>query len=182
MLYALSLMENLKQLVEAVLFVSGKPVSLKDLAQSMDTPAGEIKKLITELQEHYNEHDSAVQIVETVDKKFVMQLKPEFSEVVMNYAPESGESKAMLKTLSLIAYKQPILQSEVVKYRGTGAYKHIKEMEEEGLIQRTPKERTYLLKTTPKFAEFYGLKSDSLEDIKKFVAEHLELKKLEEST
>jgi len=172
---------ELKQLIEAVLFVSGKPVSLKNLAQSFNTPAGEIKGLITELQKAYAEQQSAVEIVETVDKKFVMQLKPEFSEIVMNYAPESGESKAMLKTLSLIAYKQPVLQSEVVKYRGTGAYRHIKELEANGLIQRRPKERTYLLKTTPKFAEFYGLKSDSAEDIKKFVGEHLELKKLEES-
>ena len=178
-----SFMENLpdfRQLIEAVLFVSGKPISLKDLALSLDTTAGEVKELITELQEEYVNMGSAVEIVETVDKKFVMQLKPEFSEIVMNYAPESGESKATLKTLSLIAYKQPVLQSDVVKYRGTGAYKHIKELEEDGLIERTPKERTYLVKTTPKFAEFYGLKSDSVSDIKKFVEEHLELKKLEE--
>lgn len=174
-------MEHLKQLIEAVLFVSGKPVSLKTLAAAFDTPAGKIKRLVTELQQEYTQADSAVEIVETVDKKFVMQLKPEFSEVVMNYAPKSGESKALLKTLSIIAYKQPILQSEVVKYRGTGAYKHIKEMEEDGLIVRTPKERTYLIQTTPKFAEFYGLKSDSQEDIRKFVQEHLELKKLKES-
>ena len=162
-------MENMKQLIEAVLFVSGKPVSLSNLAQSFNTPAGEIKKLIVELQRSYHERASAVEIIETVDKKFVMQLKPEVSEVAMDYAPESGESKATLKTLSLIAYEQPILQSEVVKYRGTGAYQHIKELEADGLIERRPKERTYLLKTTLKFAEFYGLKSGSLEDIKKFV-------------
>ncbi|MBU7042851.1 MAG: SMC-Scp complex subunit ScpB [Theionarchaea archaeon] len=172
-------MEQLKQLIEAVLFVSGKPVSLKDLAQALDTPGAEIKKLIIDLQTHYAQRDSAVEIVETVDKKFVMQLRPDFSEIVMNYAPESGESKAKLKTLSLIAYKQPILQSDVIKYRGTGAYKHIKELESDGIIERRPKERTYLLTTTQKFAEFYGLKSDSLDDIKKFVEEHLELKKLE---
>ncbi|MGD2250838.1 MAG: SMC-Scp complex subunit ScpB [Candidatus Methanofastidiosia archaeon] len=169
-------MEDLKKLVEAVLFVSGKPVSLRDLAQSLNIPGGKIKHMIIELQESYQEMGSAVEIVETVDKKFVMQLNPELSEVVMDYTPESGESKAMLKTLSLIAYKQPVLQSEVVKYRGTGAYKHIKELETEGLIERTPKERTYMLKTTPKFAEFYGLKSGSVKDIKKFVEEHLELK------
>jgi segregation and condensation protein B len=97
----------------------------------------------------------------------------------MNYAPESGESRAKLKTLSLIAYKQPILQSVVIKYRGTGAYQHIKELEADGIIERQPKERTYLVKTTQKFAEFYGLKSDSLDDIRRFVEEHLELKKLE---
>lgn len=173
-------MEGLKQLVEAVLFVSGKPVSLKDLAQSFDTPAGEIKKLIVELQEAYCEQESAVEIVETVDKKFVMQLRPQFSDVVMNHAPDSYESKAKLKTLSLIAYKQPVLQSEVVKYRGSGAYQHIKELEAEGLVERRPKERTYLVKTTPKFAEFYGLKSKTPESIRKFVEEHLEFKKSEE--
>jgi segregation and condensation protein B len=169
-------MEQLKQLIEAVLFVSGKPVSLGNLAQSLNTPAGEIKKLIEELQEALKERESAVEIVETVDKKFVMQLSPEFSEIVVDYAPESGESKAVLKTLSLIAYKQPVLQSEVVRYRGTGAYRHIKELEADGLIERRPKERTYLLKTTQKFAEFYGLKSDSAKDIKKFVEEHVDLK------
>jgi segregation and condensation protein B len=169
-------MEQLKQLIEAVLFVSGKPVSLGNLAQSLNIPAGEIKNLIKDLQEAYNERESAVEIVETVDKKFVMQLKPDLSEIVVDYAPESGESKAVLKTLSLIAYKQPVLQSEVVRYRGTGAYRHVKELEADGLIERRPKERTYLLKTTPKFAEFYGLKSDSAKDIKKFVEEHLDLK------
>ncbi|MBU7009633.1 MAG: SMC-Scp complex subunit ScpB [Theionarchaea archaeon] len=174
-------MEHLKQLIEAVLFVSGKPVSLKDLAQSFDTPAGKIKKLIIELQKTYDEQGSAVEIVETVDKKFVMQLKSELSDVIMKHAPASSESRAKLKTLSLIAYEQPILQSKVVKYRGTGAYQHIKELEAEGLIQRRPKERTYLLKTTPKFAEFYGLKSDSPESIRKFVEEHLEFRKLEKS-
>lgn len=172
-------MEDLKQLVEAVLFVSGKPVSLRELAQSLDISGGKIKQLILELQESYKERGSAIEIVETVDKKFVMQLTPELSEVVMDHTPASGESKAMLKTLSLIAYKQPVLQSEVVTYRGTGAYKHIKELEEEGLIERTPKERTYLLKTTPAFAEFYGLKSDSIKDIKAFVEEHLEFKEPE---
>ncbi len=174
-------MENLKQLIEAVLFISGKPVSLKNLAQSFNTPAGEIKTFIIQLQKAYQEQDSAVEIVETVDKKFVMQLRPELSQVAIEYAPESGESMATLKTLSLIAYLQPVLQSEVVKYRGTGAYQHIKELEEEGLIERKPKERTYQLKTTPKFAEFYGLQSDSPEDIKKFVEEHLEIKKVEET-
>ncbi|MBU7039507.1 MAG: SMC-Scp complex subunit ScpB [Theionarchaea archaeon] len=174
-------MDSIKQLVEAVLFVSGKPVSLGSLAQSLNTPGGEIKQLIAELQKAYQERDSAVEIVETVDKKFVMQLKPELSETVMDYAPESGESKALLKTLSLIAYMQPVLQSDVVKYRGTGAYQHIKQLEENGLIERRPKERTYLLKTTPKFAEFYGLKSDSPEDIKKFVEQHMEFKKLEKN-
>jgi segregation and condensation protein B len=174
-------MGNLKQLVEAVLFVSGKPVSLKNLAISFNTPAGEIKKLIIELQNTYHDQESAVEIAETVDKKFVMQLKSELSEIVMDYAPESYESKAKLKTLSLIAYEQPILQSEVIKYRGTGAYHHIKELEAEGLIIRRPKERTFLLKTTPKFAEFYGLKSSSPETIRKFVEEHLEFKKTEES-
>lgn len=171
---------ELKQLIEAVLFVSGKPVSLRTLAQALNTSGGEIKELITELQKAYKERESAVEIVETVDKKFVMQLKPELSEIVVDYAPESGESKAKLKTLSLIAYKQPILQSEVVKYRGTGAYQHIKELEEDGLVERRPKERTYLLKTTSKFAEFYGLKSKSTKEIKKFMEEHLEVKKPEE--
>jgi segregation and condensation protein B len=170
---------ELKQLVEAVLFVSGKPVSLRTLAQSFDVAGGEVKEMITELQKAYEERESAVEIIETVDKKFVMQLKPELSEIVMDYAPESGESRAVLKTLSLIAYKQPILQSDVVKYRGTGAYQHIKELEANGLVERTPKERTYLLKTTKKFAEFYGLQSKSLKDVKKFVGEHLELKKLD---
>lgn len=175
----LFLMENVKQLVEAVLFISGKPVSLKNLAQSFDIHAGELKTLIMELQKAYEEQGSAVEIVETVDKKFVMQLRPEFSRVAMEYAPESGESVAKLKTLSLIAYMQPVMQSEVIKYRGTGAYQHIKELEADGLIERKPRERSYLLKTTPRFAEFYGLKSDSPEDIKKFVEEHLE--KREES-
>ncbi|MFQ6088869.1 MAG: SMC-Scp complex subunit ScpB [Candidatus Methanofastidiosia archaeon] len=164
---------RVKRLIEAVLFVSGKPVGVKELANSLGLTYKRCKDLILELKREYERMNSSVEIKETVGRKFVMQLKPEFNEKALEYQPSSGKKKALLKTLSFVAYKQPILQSNVVRVRGTSCYKHLKKLEEDGLIERRPKERTYILTTTKKFAEFYGLESASLEEVKRFIQERM---------
>jgi chromosome segregation and condensation protein ScpB len=61
-----------------------------------------------------------------------------------------------MKTLALIAYKQPINQSLVVKYRNNKAYDHLKLLLDEAFIKKEPKGRTFVLTTTTKFIEYFG--------------------------
>jgi segregation and condensation protein B len=155
-----------KKVIEAVLFASGKPVSSHELAKSLDMETRDVTRHMKELMKEYEERGGPVEITKTIKDEYVMQLSDEYSEMAENYLPRARESRALLKTLALIAYKQPIEQSEVINVRGTSAYKHIKELEERKLVNRRPKERTYILSTTKDFCELYGLKSADPNDVK----------------
>ena len=162
----------MKEKVEAVLFVYGEPLNISKIASILKIGKSETEEVLNILSNEYAERETAIELVRTVGDEYVMQLKPEYSELI-KYIP-SKTSKALLKTLSLIALKQPVSQSYVVKVRGNHTYRHIKKLEEEGLIDKTPKGRTYTLTTTKKFAEYYGLESTSVDEIKKFIAEKID--------
>ena len=110
---------------------------------------------LSELIEDYNERDTAIHIVETA-AGFQLKLKPEYHQKVTHYAASLEFSKSVLKTLAFIAYKQPIEQSKLIKYRTNKAYDDIKILLEEGFISKEPKGRTFLLRTTKKFLSYFG--------------------------
>ncbi|MHC1605097.1 MAG: SMC-Scp complex subunit ScpB [Candidatus Methanofastidiosia archaeon] len=171
---------NEKKIIEAVLFAAGRPISSKEIAQNINISTRNVKKIIEEIAGEYETRDSPIVITKTIKDEYVMQLTDEYSEIAENYAPRGKESRALLKTLALIAYKQPIEQSKIINFRGTGAYKHIKELEERELIERKPKERTYILSTTKEFCEFYSLKTTNPEEVRTRFQELLGGKKNDE--
>ncbi|ASA76850.1 SMC-Scp complex subunit ScpB [Thermococcus sp. 5-4] len=146
-----------KALVEAALFVSGRPLSVKELSRALGIRSLDyLEKLIELIAAEYAERKSAIEVVRVLGDKYVMQVKQEYSQRVVHLMPRPDLRTGELKTLALIAYLQPIEQSKVVKLRGSQAYEHIRKLLEMGLIYAEPYERTKLLGTTPKFAELYG--------------------------
>jgi len=146
-----------KALVEAALFVSGRPLSAKELSRALGIRSLDyLEKLIELIAAEYAERKSAIEVVRVLGDKYVMQVKQEYSQRVVHLMPRPDLRTGELKTLALIAYLQPIEQSKVVKLRGTQAYEHIRKLLGMGLIYAEPYERTKLLGTTPKFAELYG--------------------------
>jgi len=146
-----------KALVEAALFVSGRPLSLKELSKALGIKSLDyLEKLIELIAAEYAERKSAIEVVRVLGDKFVMQVKQEYSQRVIHLMPRPDLRTGELKTLALIAYLQPIEQSKIVKLRGSQAYEHIKKLIEMGLIYAEPYERTKILGTTQKFAELYG--------------------------
>jgi segregation and condensation protein B len=146
-----------KALVEAALFVSGRPLSIKELSRSLGIRSLDyLEKLIELIAAEYAERKSAIEVVRVLGDKYVMQVKQEYSQRVVHLMPRPDLRTGELKTLALIAYLQPIEQSKVVKLRGSQAYEHIRKLLEMGLIYAEPYERTKLLGTTSKFAELYG--------------------------
>jgi segregation and condensation protein B len=69
-------------------------------------------------------------------------------------------TKGPLRTLSFIAYYQPVLQTKVVETRGSHAYRHMKLLEEQNLIAKQGSGRTKVVRTTPFFADYFGLSHD----------------------
>jgi segregation and condensation protein B len=146
-----------KALVEAALFVSGRPLSVKELSKALGIKSLDyLEKLIELIAAEYAERKSAVEIVKVLGDKYVMQVKQEYSQRVIHLMPRPDLRTGELKTLALIAYLQPIEQSKIIKLRGSQAYEHIKKLVEMGLVYAEPYERTKLLGTTQKFAELYG--------------------------
>ncbi|WP_456326437.1 SMC-Scp complex subunit ScpB [Palaeococcus sp. (in: euryarchaeotes)] len=146
-----------KALVEAALFVAGRPLSVRELSKALGIKSHDyLEKLIELLAAEYAERKSAIEIVRVLGDKYVLQLKQEYSQRVLHLMPRPDLRTGELKTLALIAYLQPIEQSKLVKLRGSQAYEHVKHLLSMGLIYAEPYERTKILGTTPKFAELYG--------------------------
>lgn len=147
--------ENLK-LLEAVLFVSGRFLSANEIANVTDFSSVIIFDLIDKLKEKYNE-DSAIEIVEK-DHSWKMDVRREYSNIINKLATGSSEfSKAEQETLAIIAFKQPIKQSVVIKIRGNKAYDHISNFAKLGLIRKKKTGHTYELTLSDEFYDYFNV-------------------------
>ena len=144
--------------MEAGLYVAGRPLDLKTLANAADTRSKRrVRKLAKKLVEIYSNRDSAIEILELEGERFVMQLKAEYTKKVRKLATRPLLSAGPLKTLSYIAFRQPVLQTQVIEVRGNHSYKHLKQLEDMDLIAREGTGKKRMLKTTQFFADFFGL-------------------------
>jgi len=151
-----------KQIIEAALFVSSEPLSLAKLAEISGVSREEARSLIEELRRDYASRDSAIEIRSIGDEHYLMQAKDALSGMLIELV-KPALAQDVLKTLSLIALRQPITQAEVVKARGSTAYAHIKELVAKGFVSAAPAGRTKILTTTDKFSDYFGFSRDIAE-------------------
>ena len=148
-------------LLEAGLYVAGRPLDLKTLANIAGTRSKKkIIKLARALVENYRNRDTALEVLELEGERFVMQLKTEYTGKVRKLSTRPLLSAGPLKTLSYIAFRQPILQTQVIDVRGHHSYGHLKELEDMELISREGVGRKKMIRTTEFFADFFGLSHD----------------------
>lgn len=188
--------DEAKRILEAVLFVSDKPVSintLKDVLQEIEPT--EIRTLIEELNKEYESSNRSFKIQE-IAGGFQMLTDPLYSRwitALYKKAPDRLTGPG-LETLAIIAYKQPITKSEIEAIRGVNVDGVLNTLEERGLIKtrgrlETPG-RPILYGTTSEFLERFGLKS--LEELPKlkefnesdldFIKEHERLQAIDKET
>ncbi len=149
-------------LLEAALYVAGKPLDLNELCNVLGSRSKKnTKKLTDTLRQEYASRNTALEILELKDERYVLQLKAEFTPLVKKLVNRPLLSSGPLKTLSYIAYRQPITQKRVIEVRGQHAYGHIKVLEEMGLISAERSGRSMTLKTTDYFADYFGLIHDT---------------------
>jgi len=148
-------------LLEAGLYVAGRPLDLKTLASVTETRSKKkVRKLAKALVENYRNRDTALEVLELEGERFVMQLKVEYTGKVRKLATRPLLSAGPLKTLSYIAFRQPIPQIQVIDVRGHHAYGHLTQLEEMELIIREGIGRKKMIRTTEFFADFFGLSHD----------------------
>ena len=145
-----------EKILEAALFMSPKPLTLEELNSIAQNQSRlETKAMMSELISFYSSRKSALEVVELA-VGYQMRVKEEYEDHVSHFAQNSMFNRGVMKTLAFIAYKQPISQSVVVKYRNNKAYDHLKLLLDEGFIKKEAKGRTFILTTTTKFIEYFG--------------------------
>lgn len=147
--------------LEALLYAASRPVGLTDLVQWLRLEnEREASQLIVELAKLYEEDGSALEISLLPRERVVLQLRTDFTKQASRYSLKPLLTEGPLRTLSYIAYNQPIESREIALARGSQAYKHMKMLEEMGLIHKEKEGRTSIVRTTQDFADYLGLPSD----------------------
>jgi len=148
-------------LLEAALYVAGRPLDLNDLCSVLKTRSkNKARKLAQMLMKEYANRNIALEILELKDERYVLQLKAEFTPHVKKLVTRPLLSTGPLKTLSYIAYRQPISQKRVVEVRGHHVYGHIRLLKEMGLVAAERSGRSSVLRTTEYFADYFCLSHD----------------------
>lgn len=149
-------------LVEAALYVSGRPLDLNEICSVLKTRSkNRARKTIEALIQEYSARRTALEILELKGERYVLQLKVDFTPHVKKLVNRPLLSMGPLKTLSYIAYKQPISQKRVIEVRGRHAYGHIRELKNMGLLGTEHNGRSTILKTTEYFADYFGLSPET---------------------
>ena len=152
--------------VEAALYSAGRPLRIEDLIRASGTESRtKTIEIIEDIMKKTKSSFRALEVVTLPDKTYVFQLKPEYSSTVKRYASKPILPNATLKTLSYIAYMQPISSKQLVETRGSGVYAHLKELRQLDFINHQNVGRLKIYTTTEKFQKYFGIQGD-VEDLK----------------
>jgi segregation and condensation protein B len=144
-----------KRLIEAALFLSSRPMALKEFRTLTGIGAiGYLQSVLQELTNEYDKCGSAIEIVD-VDGSYVMRVRNQYIERVKQFAQDSEISKPGLRTLAYISRHDGILKSELVRHIGTQAYEDVMELTENGFVKQQKAGRSSKLLLTEKFKKYF---------------------------
>jgi len=162
-----------RNLIEGALYAAGRPLDVEELSTKLEIPKKEVEELVRVVAFDYLEREGAL-VVAQIGEKYQMQLRPELTETVSKFAKGGAIAERYLRTLTVIALKQPILKSTVIKLRGSGAYEHVKYLLDNDLISAVKKGRSAELTTSDKYADMFGLPKNK-EELKRMMVSQLGL-------
>src|SRR3972149_4395709 len=147
--------------IEAALYSAGRPLSIEDLIKASGTESRtKTLNLLNLIMKKAKLAFKAIEVVTLPDDSYVFQLKPEYSSTIRRYASKPILPNATLKTLSYIAYMQPISSKQLVETRGSGVYEHLKELRQLDFITHQNVGRLKIYNTTEKFQKYFGIQGD----------------------
>jgi segregation and condensation protein B len=144
--------------VEAALYSAGRPLSMDELVRASGTNSKEkTVKVVAELAKRTKTTFKAIEIAQLPDGSYVFQLKAEYLALARRFAQQPLVPTAALKTLSYIAYEQPVTSKRLVQIRGSQVYNHIKELEQLGFVEHENLGRLKVYRITKKFQDYFGI-------------------------
>jgi len=152
--------KNNGAIAEAVLFIAGRFMSLDELVMYTNINPLTLKEILQELEQKYKTLNSAFELI-VRGENYKLDVKKEYSSFVSKLAAGKSEfTKAEQETLAIIAYKQPITQSVIVKIRGNKAYDHIKKFREVGMVKSKKVGHTLQLNLNENFYDYFNVKKN----------------------
>ena len=146
---------SLSTVLEAILFGAGRSMTVEELSELLERPQAEVQSALHDLQATIRRRrDSALQLT-NVAGRWIFEVRPSLS----SHLPESFRAdipQRLLPAAALVAYHQPMAQSQLVDMRGQRAYDHVRDLAKMGLIDRRRDGLTRRLTTTRRFAEYFG--------------------------
>ncbi len=166
-------MKEIKNKIEAILFTTGRFMNVEEIAKLCGVGSiGIVRDALKELIEDYVKKDSSLEILEEVGR-FKLNIRKKYGYLTTNLLNDAELDRPTQETLSIIAYKQPILQCDIIKIRGSSAYDHIKILKDEEFITSERYGRSRLLKLAPKFYDYFDVVEDQLQSKFKEVEDKL---------
>jgi segregation and condensation protein B len=160
-----------RKLIEAALFMSSRPMSAEEISRITGVAPGNVEKTLDILCKEYNGEVKGVEIIR-VPEGWEMRVKPELLPKVAHLTPYSDLKDGHKRTLALVAYKEPLRQSEAVKIQGNKAYNYIKFLRKKGLIKSEKEGRTIKLSLTKEFERYFGLEKERIKEMLQKGLEH----------
>jgi segregation and condensation protein B len=150
--------EEIAARIEAALYSAGRPLSVDELIRASGTNSKEkTLRVVNNLVKKTKTTFKAIEIAQLEDGTYVFQLRPEYTPLVRKFAQHPLIPSAALKTLSYIAYEQPVTSKRLVQIRGSQVYSHIKILEQLQFVEHENLGRLKVYRTTPKFQNYFGI-------------------------
>lgn len=148
---------DLKNQVEGLLFASGKKLSVEFLAKTTDTDNLKlVNDALKELKSDYESRNSALMITDD-EQGWKINVREKYLSLVRKIVSDAELSKTIMETLAVIAWKSPVLQSDIINIRTNKAYDHISELLDTGFITKEKHGRSYIIKVSNKFYEYFDV-------------------------
>ncbi|MBQ6374290.1 MAG: SMC-Scp complex subunit ScpB [Clostridia bacterium] len=162
-------MENLSAVIEAILFVSGDPVRTDALAHALDLTVSELEEALSALSDHLALEGRGIQLNRSGNTVF-LSICPKYArqvEAFLQPLQKQPLSQAVLETLSIIAYRQPVTKGDIEAVRGVKCDYSVQSLLNKGFIEERGRRETLgrpiLYGTTDKFLQHFGM--ESLDDL-----------------
>ena len=147
--------------LEAALYSAGRPLTIEELIKASGTESRtKTLAIMTNIVKKTKSAFKAIEVASLPDGSYVFQLKPEYNAVIRKYASKPILPTATLKTLSYIAYMQPISSKRLVEVRGSGVYLHLRFLQQLDYIEHQNVGRMKIYTTTDKFQKYFGIQGD----------------------
>ncbi len=146
-----------KKLIEAALFVSGRSLSINEIAAALGIiSVGYIKQISDVLVDEYKTRNSPF-IINKINEKYELVLREPYATKVSTLAGSPDLTKSALRVLAYVSKNEPIMQNALVKTFGQSVYVYVKEIEDKGFINTKKIGRTKRIETTQRFREYFNI-------------------------
>ncbi len=167
-------MNEKTRIIEAALFMSDKPLNLDYLGKTSGVNSlGNVREILEGLQKDYDKR--GMEVIKT-PHGWVMQVKQDLLDKVAHLTPYYDLSEGCKRTLAIVAYMEPVKQSEIIRIQGNKAYSYIKSLTKKELVKTEKTGHTKILKLTAEFERYFG---EEKEKVKEQLKEMIKLPKPE---